>query len=253
MSTQEDVSVAAAATKPEAPAVMAPESDVVELPIGLFTPSGAITEAKVRELNGFDEEAIARAKNFGSVLLTVLERAVVSLGGEKVESSLLKELYLADRLALLVGVSRCTWGSNVVATIACSECGEVNLIDFDLNDLEITRAQATDAYFDVELKSGKIAKVHWPRGDVHEALLTTQDVSSATFRSVIINKCVDDIDGMPMFGDAAKRLSVPDRSKIVDAINNIYLGPRFDLTTATCPDCGKEVSPAIALADLFPL
>jgi predicted RNA-binding Zn-ribbon protein involved in translation (DUF1610 family) len=231
---------------------MAPESDVVELPIGLVTPSGAITEAKVRELNGFDEEAIARAKNFGSILLTILERAVVSLGGEKPDQGLMRELYLADRLAILVGISRCTWGSNVVSTLVCPDCGEVNQIDFDLNDMEITKAQPADAFFDVQLRKGT-AKVHWPRGDVHEALLTTADVSSAMFRSVIINKCVDDIDGMPMFGDAAKRLSVPDRTKIVDTVNSIYLGPRFDLTSAPCPACGKEVTPAVALADLFPL
>ena len=252
MSTNEVNAAAAKATEPKAPAVMAPESDVVELPIGLPTPSGVIATAKVRELNGFDEEAIARAKSFGNVLLTLLERAVVSLGDEKPDPGLMRELFLADRLAILVGISRCTWGANVVSTVEC-ECGEVSTIDFDLNDLEITKAQPTDAYFSVELRKGKTAKVHWPRGDVHEALLMTSDVSGALFRSVIINKCVDDIDGIPMFGDTAKRLSVPDRTTIVDTVNGIYLGPRFDLTSVPCPACGKEISPAIALADLFPL
>jgi hypothetical protein len=82
--------------------------------------------------------------------------------------------------------------------------------------------------------------------------LANSDISTAEFRTMLINKCVDAIDDTPVFGDAAKRLSVKDRGTLVNAINDVYVGPRLDLTSINCPDCGKENSPAIVLGDLFP-
>lgn len=242
----------AEATRPEQPQVMAPEPDWVDLPIGLPTLSGVVTQAQVRELNGFDEEAIARSKSNGQAILTILERATVRVGDEKATPELLREMYLADRVAILVGISRCTWGANVVTTIRCPHCEEVSEIDYDLDDLEITTADPADARFEVQLKKGT-AKAHWPKGDVHEAIINMKEDTTAQFRTTLINKCVDEINEVPIFGDAARRLSVGDRSTLVSAINDVYMGPRLDQTSVPCPSCGKEVSPALSLAELFPI
>lgn len=249
--TEELVEVAKS-TRPKEPVVMAPESDVVELPIGLPTPTGVIVRAQVRELNGYDEEAIARSKTLGAALSVLLSRAVVKIGDEKATPELLREMYLADRMALLVGISRCTWGANVVSTVTCDACEEESDVDFNLDDLEITTADTADATFEVELKGGRVARVHWPRGDVHESLLLGESTPAAS-RTTLINKCVEEINDMPMFGDAAKRLSLGDRKKIVTAINDVYIGPRFDKTSVPCPACGEEIIPAVTLGALFPL
>ena len=52
-----------------------PSDTVVTLPGGYLTATGEIiTEAEVRELNGSDEEAIARTANIGKAILTILHR-----------------------------------------------------------------------------------------------------------------------------------------------------------------------------------
>jgi hypothetical protein len=239
-------------SRPKPPVVMAPAPDTVELPIGLVTPMGTYTTVQVRELNGYDEEAIARSKNIGGALAVLLDRAVTKLGDEEATSELLKELYMPDRVAALVGISRCTWGDMVLTRITCS-CGESNVVEYDLKDLDVTTMDPKDASFTVELTKGRTADVHLPRGDVHASLLANADISTAEFRTMLINKCVDSIDGNPVFGDMPKRLSVKDRGILVNAINEVYVGPRFDKTSVLCPDCGKENSPAIVLGDLFPL
>jgi endogenous inhibitor of DNA gyrase (YacG/DUF329 family) len=250
---EEDLQAIEAATKPETPIPMAPEPDWLELPVGLQTPAGVVTRVQVRELNGFDEEAVARSKTIGAALLTILERATVRIGDEPSSPALLRELFLGDRLAILVGISRCTWGANVVIDLACPFCSENNEIDYDLNDLSVVLGSPREGYFDIRLKSGKLASCHWPKGDVQEALAHADMDNQAEFRTVLINRCVDELDGIPLLGDAARTLSVRDRKELVEAIQKNVVGPRFDLTTANCPSCGKEVSAVLTVGDLFPL
>jgi hypothetical protein len=231
---------------------MLPEPDVVTLPVGLATPTGIVTTVRVRELNGYDEEAIARAKSLGQRLLTILDRATVKIGDEDSSTELLRELFLGDRMAVLVAISRVTWGSRVNANIRCDECG-FQEVEFNLDDLEYTKADPADSEFTVALKKG-VAKVRWPDGHAHEALLNLGEQDNvANYRTLLINKCVVEINDIPVFGDVARKLSVADRSTLVNRINEIYLGPRFDKTSVNCPSCGEEVSPAIGVGALFPI
>ena len=77
----------------EAPKIIPPSDTTVELPGGYLTPAGEILRtAEVRELNGKDEEAIAKANNVGKALMTILQRGTVRIGDQKVDEKLLDNL-----------------------------------------------------------------------------------------------------------------------------------------------------------------
>lgn len=235
--------------KPTPPVVMAPAPDRITLPIGMVEPNEVIRDAQVRELNGYDEEALVRTKTIGAAMVVALERATVSIGKEKATPAMLKDLFMADRQALLVAISRCTWGDK----INVQHLVEGELLDgvYDLNDLPIREGDPADSWFDLQLPSGKVARAHWALGDVHEAILTSKGENSATFATFMINKCVEEIDGEMFLGGALK-LSVLDRKFLVDQIlERGNYGPQFDKTTISLG--GEEITPAIQLGDLFPV
>jgi len=70
-----------------------PSDTIVTLPGGYITSAGeVITEAEVRELDGNDEEAIAKASNVGRAVLTILQRGTVRIGNQKADEKLLDQL-----------------------------------------------------------------------------------------------------------------------------------------------------------------
>ena len=86
----EDVNkiVAQEVMAPTAPEVVIPSlpETTVDLPGGLYDPceGNVMKTAEVRELTGLDEEAIVRISEPGKALLTILEKATVSVGGQPV-------------------------------------------------------------------------------------------------------------------------------------------------------------------------
>ena len=235
--------------KPTTPVVMAPAPDRITLPLGVLGPAGLVKEAQVRELNGYDEEALVRTKTIGAAMVVALDRAVVTIGKEKATPAMLKDLFMADRQALLVAISRCTWGDKVSVQHLVEE--EMIEGEYDLNDLPIKEGDAADSWFDLTLPSKKIARAHWALGDVHEAILTNKGDNSASFATFMIEKCVDEIDGMPLLG-SARNLSIRDRKMLVEEIlERGNYGPQFDKTTIVLG--GEEITPAVQLGDLFPL
>lgn len=79
--------------------IIPPSDTVVTLPGGYITPAGeVVTDAEVRELNGLDEEAIARTTNVGKAILTILNRGTVRIGKDKADERLLDQLLAGDEM-----------------------------------------------------------------------------------------------------------------------------------------------------------
>lgn len=241
-----------AADKPVAPKVMIPAPDTVELPIGYLTARGVVTTAQVRELNGYDEEAFSRAGVIGAALVAVLDRAVVKIGDDKATPEIMRNLFMADRQALLVAISRVTWGDKVRVSYLAD--GELQDGEYDLSELPTTKGDANDGWFEVTTPSGKLAKCHWAMGEIHEAiLLGKQDKNAATFTTLVLKSCVDELDGLPLIGDWAQRLGMQDRQFLAkEILNRGDFGPQFSQTKITIPS-GEEITGVLSLTDMFPL
>ena len=240
--------------KPEKEIKLVPPSDnVVTLPGGYLTDTGeVITEAEVRELNGADEEAIAKASNVGRALLTILQRGTVRIGDIKADERLLDSLLSGDRDTLLLAIFKATFGRT--AEIQVNFGGEFKPVEVGL-DADIKVKSLTDPLndrvFEVQGKKDTFV-VQLPTGKAQKEIIASSDKSAAELTTIMLENTVLQINGAPVLSkQQVRNLGLVDRRKIVDEINKRIPGPQFDNITVTDPETGREVLVPINFGTLF--
>ena len=259
----------------EMPEVEEPLDGPVTLPGGFYrmnvseehgTTREEVRKAWVRELNGEDEERIAKAKgrdDLAAFVDAILECGVERLGDRTPTRDDLEDLTLGDRDYLLLEIARATYGDELeYANFPCHNCGEP--MDFTVHlgeDIPVTRLESVaETSFDVRLSKDRVARVNLPSGSAGAKVALAE--TGAEANTQLIASCVDYIRGpsgeQVIGGDegAAKRLSVRDRAALVDAMGERMPGPRYNEVSFTHGDgedgtCGKEVRLTVTLADLF--
>lgn len=238
----------------EVPEIIAPRPDTVELLCGLYRPDTGDyeTTATIRELNGFDEEALAKTSSTGAALQMVLERAVVSIGETKVSRSVLDELPMADRVVLLLAIRFITFGDIDLEDMPCGKCGWRGAVSVAQGDIPMRKPESRT--FEVQTKKGS-ARVAFPSGEFHRKALAASGNSVADMVTDLIADCVSDVgDDDTLVGKSmARALAMPDRKRIVDEINKRLPGPQLEEVKKPCPSCGEDLDLSLSLAALFPL
>lgn len=234
----------------------APTSDTyVELPAGLYNPvtDELIRDAEVRELNGADEEALARIKNDGKMLMTMLERGVVKIGDEPATPAVLDSLLIGDRDALLLGIRKATFGDDIELQVTCPWCEHGQEVTLSLEkDIPIRRHDdASERELEVETKQGTV-DLQLPTGTTQKKIMAAGDKTVAELNTLLLAGCVQSVDMAPVLGpDAVRRFGIQDRAKLVDAIVKASPGPRLEEVSRTCASCEKEMDLPLTLSDLF--
>lgn len=249
----------AEATKPTAVGVetVAPSSTEVTLPGGYISQDGVLSKyAEVRELNGADEEAISKAKSLSHVFSTILRKGLVNLGGNPLEKTAYDDLLFGDVEAILLGIRRATFGDTSEYEFSCQKCEKVSVVTLDLNKdiptVELDNPIA-DRNWTVEIKSGT-ATLTVPTGRVKNLLLENSDKTSAELNTMLLSECLIGIDGKSTMGaSTALKLSIADRNKLIEQINEKNPGPRFGEVSKACEACGEVNSTPISLIALFQL
>jgi hypothetical protein len=236
---------------------IAPSNNDVNLPGGYISQDGSLIKyAEVRELNGSDEEAIAKAGSLGKVLNTILQRGLVSLGQEKVTKDTFEDLLAADREAILLGIRKVTFGEKADYNLFCPKCGEESVVTIDLNeDIPVSELAdpIIDRKWDVEIKAG-IAKVTLPNGRTQRLLMESTEKTSAELNTVLLEGCLIGINGQGSLGTSTVlKLGMGDREKLVEEILIKNPGPRLGDVMKTCEACGTEVNTPLSLMSLFRL
>ena len=228
----------------------------VTLAAGLIDPfeNTVSTTAEVRELNGADEEAIAKLSDPGKALLAILERATVSIGDQPATKQLLGSLLAGDREALLLAIRKATFGSEVEVSTVCDKCPELQTFKIDLNkDVEVKKLEdpIRDRRFTVELKAG-LAKVNLPTGDVQTQIINATDKNSAELDTMLLVACVTEIGDQPVLSpNRIRTLGITDRRLLLDEIAKRNPGPQLSEIKKACGTCGQEVYLPLTLAELF--
>jgi hypothetical protein len=228
----------------------------VTLSAGLIDPfEGTVsTTAEVRELNGADEEAIAKLSDPGKALLAILERATVSVGGQPATKQILGSLLAGDREALLLAIRKATFGSEVEVTTVCDKCPELQTFKIDLEkDVKVKKLDdpLRDRRFTVELKAG-LAKVNLPTGDVQTQIINATDKNSAELDTMLLVACVTEIGDQPVLSpNRIRTLGITDRRLLLDEIASRNPGPQLSEIKKACGTCGQEVYLPLTLAELF--
>jgi hypothetical protein len=248
-----------AAEQPETSHVVitAPSDTSVVLPAGYITPDGEVVkEAEVRELTGRDEEALGKAGGGAKAFGTILGRATVSIGGEPATEEVLQSLILGDRDALMLGIYKATFGAEVDLPGLCGECGEVKMVQIDLNrdvETKVLVDALEDRRFTVKGRNKEFL-VTLPTGAVQKELVAAGDKSAGERNTILLQHTVLEIDGSPVIGKAqVQALGIQDRNLIAEELGKRLPGPQFEDMVLECPDCGGEVVVPFSLGALFRL
>jgi hypothetical protein len=233
----------------------APSDTEVTLPGGFINREGALVKyAEVRELNGADEESIARSGTTGRALNTMLQRGLVSLGMESTSKEDLDTLLSGDRDAILIGVRRATFGNTIDFQGSCPSCSAEQDIVLNLTkDIPIKSLEdpIEDRVWEYQSKMGTVI-VGLPTGLTQRRLLENSDKNSAELNTILLSGCVASINGSPSIGASdVLKLSWKDRDVLVQQILDRNPGPRLGEVKKSCEACGEDIPMPLTLATLF--
>lgn len=233
----------------------APSDTEVALPGGFINREGALVKyAEVRELNGADEEAIARSGSTGRALNTMLQRGLVSLGMESTSKEDLDTLLSGDRDAILIGVRKATFGKNIEFSGSCPTCSAEQSIILDLdNDIPVKTLEdpVEDRLWEYQSKLGTVI-VGLPTGLTQRRLLENSDKTAAELNTILLSGCIASIGGSPSMGaTSVLKLSWKDREILVQQILERNPGPRLGEVKKACEACGEDIPMPLTLAALF--
>lgn len=207
------------------------------------------TRAIVRELNGYDEEALSSHDNSSTVyaeyMSFLLRRAVVSIGSIEVKNNpnIIDELIIGDRDKLFLGIIKATYGPNREYQIVCNSCGGSNDLLVGIDEFP-TKESSYDVRepIKIALKNGKEYQFRLPNGADSKAV-STKAKTTPEQNSIMLSRCVIGVDNA---AEWAKSLNMADRSEIIDTLLAAQPGPQIGEVKAPCAHCGE---PMIVLMD----
>ena len=248
-----------ALTAPRIPLMQTPPGNNALLPGGYLDAEGNLhTDARIREINGSDEEAMARelrnpAINIPKVVDLLLKRTVLAVGTIESTPRVLSDMLTGDRAALMLAVRILTFGNDwEVPDFPCRLCGQsfgtiVELDSIPIKKLDNPMVQEID----VELRNGHNATLGLLTGGIQLAMVGDGNRTGPEEATIAIDKCIKKMDGMPVGGPVAQKMSMADRRKVVTAMADAQPGPQMEEVMVTCTECGREANYTVSLVDLF--
>jgi len=249
-----------ALTAPEIPLIKPPSGNTVVLPGGYIDTDGNLhTDARIREINGSDEEALARELrnpniNIPKVVDLLLKRTVEAVGTiEPVPAQVLGSMLTGDRAALMLDVRVLTFGSDwEVPDFPCRMCGENFGTIVELDSIVIEKlANPMVQEIEIELRHDHTATLALLTGDIQLEMVGDGNRTGPEEATIAIDRCLRKLDGLPVAGPVAQKMSMADRRTVVAALADAQPGPRMEEVMVTCTECGREASYTISLVDLF--
>jgi hypothetical protein len=249
------------ATAEPIPTMASARQAIYTLPCGMVVGDQIFTEASVRELTGFDEEALARInmnENTATYTTALLEAGVERIGDVKPTREDLRGLLIGDRDALVLAIRRATYGDEIDFTLDCDACDSKSSVIIDLTeDVEMVEMKdARERTFEVPISSGSV-QVALLTGHSQEAFsdgIGKKVKTQAEINTLMLAKSVTEINGVRTYGDenSVRALTSGDRAKILDFVADIQPGPQLQKPVLiNCATCGKEYPIPLGLASMF--
>jgi hypothetical protein len=234
--------------------------NTTSLPGGFIDAEGKLhTDAHIREINGADEEAMARelrnpTVNVPKVVDLLLKRTVQAIGTiEPLPPNVLGNMLTGDRAALMLAVRILTFGSDwEVPDFPCRLCGQTFGTIVELDSIPIKKLDNPMVQeIDVELRHDHTVTISLLTGDIQLEVVGDGNRTGPEEATIAIDRCIRKFDGMPVAGPMAQKMSMADRRTIVAAMSEAQPGPRMEEVMVTCMECGREANYTVSLVDLF--
>lgn len=216
---------------------------IFELPCGYISPSGElVTEVKVREITGVEEDLLASSNiSAGRKVTQLIGNCLESVGSITDKPELIKiarDLVMGDRVFLMISIRRVTLGDLFPFEDECTLCNTKNLFSVNLSELKSKRmTDPMKRVFDVALPSGKAARYHVMCGRDEET--SSKAVQGADRMSIGIFVRLDRLDNAPPDMNAVKNLGMRDRNFLREQFEEIEGGIETNIEL-TCPACGED-------------
>jgi hypothetical protein len=241
--------------EPEKAQIVSPSEVVVDLPGGYITITGEVLRtAEVRELNGKDEEAIAKSGSYAKSFNTLLARGTVKIGDQPVTDVLLDGILAADRDSILLGIYRATFGNTAVLNGYCNSCKDYKSVEVDTRT-DIHTKVLVDPIADREfVLEGKKASytVRLPNNKAQKEIADNMEKTSAELDSLLLEYCVIKINEKQVYHKSeVQNIGLADRRAILSEILKRNPGPQFNDVKVSCDECGGEVVVPISVGALF--
>lgn len=212
------------------------------------------TNAVVRELNGYDEEALSSANNqslvYAEYMSFLLKRAVVSVGSVKIEDnpSIIDDLIVGDRDLLFLGIIKATYGPTREYRVICNACGESNDVFVGIDEFPIKQSEIDlKEPVTITLSNGKSFKFRLPNG-TDSAIVAKKGKTVPEQNTIMLSRCVIGVDNG---ADWARSLSMADRSEIITLLLDAQPGPQIGEVDAQCANCSTDMKVLLDWASLL--
>ena len=232
---------------------------VFQLPGGYIDESGRIhDEAQLAPLTGWDEYALGSLEpgtNAAIVITSLLVRCVRRIGSlDQVDTSLVRELLVADRDYLIIKLRSLTFGSRVDCVMHCPdpECSKLMDLTFNLDELEFERKPVKQRYFKLaggedgqaELELDKFAEAvefRFPTGADQEACAPIFTIDKEAAIAELLSRCMRPLDNCAGVNQArVSSLDAPTQLEIEARLGQMAPHVEIELEAA-CPECEKPL------------
>ena len=218
------------------------------------------TEFEYREMNGTDEEAIAKpkVKSSGSMVTRViLERCITRIGSIEKESvkpsewtSIIQSLAIGDQDFAMLKIREISLGDEFEVSHKCPSCKtKINSV-FTLDELPLVPYSGVEeiefelprGYKDKEGTVHKFGVLRHATGLDREALdkVVTQNPSMAN--TLLLARCIKSLGTAPITDDLLRNLSMRDRNYLFSLIRDTSFGYDVSDFEIECPSCERELS-----------
>ncbi|AEZ50537.1 hypothetical protein F400_gp090 [Bacillus phage BCD7] len=232
------------------------EADEFELPVGTTINGVFHKTAKLTEMDGYVEEAIAEKnvrQNYAKVVTEALHGVVERIGSvekKNIDRGVIKSLTAPDRDFLMLMNYKVTMGDNIEWTGVCPKCEAKMDMNVDVDSIPITYlAHDEKKEWTFELPRGvkndegtycKEMTISLPNGYAQEKVFPQYFINESTAMSVMLSFITEGIKGYGHCSpDTFKGMSKRDRKFIAQQMAKQEIGP--DLSPqAICPSCGHE-------------
>lgn len=216
-------------------------------------------EFEYREMNGTDEEAIAKPKIKSSGALitrTLLERCILRIGAIEKNTvkpsewtTIIQSLAIGDQDLAMLKIREISLGEELEVSHKCPSCKtKINSV-FTIDELPLIPYGGVDeiefelprGYTDSEGKTHTTGILRHATGLDREALdkMITQNPSVAN--TLLLARCIKSLGTVPVTDDLLRKLSLRDRNFLFDLIKNESFGYDVDDFEIECPNCGMEL------------
>ena len=252
----------ASAGQPDMPTIGMPAPGQVQLSYGVEIDGERRTLVQVRELNGADEEAMSkldpRRDNYIPLLQDkLLQRAVVDIGGRHPTPDHLSQLLMGERDLILFEILLATFGETKEFTeVPCPNCQAKADLEVQLRGMvEWRPLEGVEPTATVFLKDGSACVVGYPTGeDLLSVYQKDRDTTSVERNTQMLGRCILSVNGAPPLPNGhtfALNMAIPDRRKIVRAMDAGAPELSFKEVEVPCETCGQNRPVRLAWADLL--